>query len=68
MAPILGAPEISVPSNPSNREDPTTVLTLGSWRNQYHSCVSKRNEYLPVVISVLGAPGKSLRAVLERRD
>ncbi|KAJ5890023.1 hypothetical protein N7504_010833 [Penicillium tannophilum] len=47
LAPVTGSPEISVP--------------IGEL--EYHSMISGRQEYLPVVVSVLGKPGSDMALI-----
>ncbi|KAK3935820.1 amidase signature domain-containing protein [Diplogelasinospora grovesii] len=47
LAPVMGAPEISVP--------------IGEMK--YHSRLSQRDEYLPIVVSVLGKPGSDMALI-----
>lgn len=56
QAPILGAPELTIPSM-LPLQCQTTILTLQVGEMDYDSRVSGRKEYLPIAVSIMSRPG-----------
>ena len=65
LAPILGAPELAVPSKlPYTSEDVNGMSRNTEYpavsQIEYQSRITNKQEQLPVVISLLGSPGKDM--------
>ena len=61
LSPILGGPELTVPSKSQEHRSPKELKTLCGivGHSPYQSKVTGREERLPIAISMLAYPGES---------
>jgi len=67
LSPALGAPELVVPGKQANY-DRDILLTSAAGQIPFNSRITGQQEYLPVAVSLLGAPGTDLELIEMTED